>query len=105
MGGDVQYILQTGSIYFQEIERVLSKIDNPGIIKIYDFIANMHLAYEIADIVVCRAGALTLSELALLGKAVICVPSPNVANNHQVYNIMSWVEKKAAVILEDSELD
>ena len=61
----------------------------------------MDIAYSAADIVVCRAGALTISELAILGKASILIPSPNVAEDHQTVNAMSLVNKGAAVLVKD----
>ena len=74
-------------------------------IKIYDFISRMDLAYKAADVVISRAGAGTISELCLLEKASILVPSPNVAEDHQTKNAMALVKKDAALIVKDSETE
>jgi UDP-N-acetylglucosamine--N-acetylmuramyl-(pentapeptide) pyrophosphoryl-undecaprenol N-acetylglucosamine transferase len=63
----------------------------------------MDLAYEVADVVVCRAGALTISELCLLGQAAILIPSPNVAEDHQTQNAMALTDKEAAILVPDAE--
>ena len=96
---DVNIIWQVGKIYYDEyVNGPLSGKDN---IKILSFIEDMDIAYSAADIVVCRAGALTISELAILGKASILIPSPNVAEDHQTVNAMSLVNKGAAVLVKD----
>ena len=73
-------------------------------VKILEYINNMPLCINAADIVICRAGAMTVSELQAAGKASILIPSPNVAENHQYYNAMSLVKKDAAVLIEDKNL-
>lgn len=96
---DVNIIWQVGKIYYDEyVNGPLSGKDN---IKILSFIEDMDIAYSAADIVVCRAGALTISELAILGKASILIPSPNVAEDHQTVNAVSLVNKGAAVLVKD----
>ena len=70
-----------------------------------DFISNMNAAYTAADLVVSRAGAGSISEFCLLGKPVILVPSPNVAEDHQTKNAMALVDKGAAVYIKDSEAE
>ena len=68
-----------------------------------DFIADMATAYRAADLVISRAGAGSISELCLLGKAAILVPSPNVAEDHQTKNALALVNKDAALYIKDSE--
>ncbi len=72
-------------------------------IKVLDFITRMDMAYAVADIIISRAGAGTISELCLVGKPVILVPSPNVAEDHQTKNAMALVNKSAAIMIKDSE--
>lgn len=71
---------------------------------IREYINNMSTCLAAADLVICRAGAITLSELQVQGKPAILIPSPNVAENHQYHNAMSMVDSKAAFIIEESEL-
>ena len=73
--------------------------------QIQKFISRMDLAYAAAGAVISRSGAGTISELCLVGKPVILVPSPNVAEDHQTKNAMALVEKNAAVMIPDSEID
>ncbi|MBK7805785.1 MAG: undecaprenyldiphospho-muramoylpentapeptide beta-N-acetylglucosaminyltransferase [Saprospiraceae bacterium] len=98
---DVNIIWQVGKIYFEEYKNC--RLSGQKDIKIIPFIEDMDMAYSAADIVVCRAGALTISELAILGKAAILIPSPNVAEDHQTVNAMSLVNKGAAVLIRDVE--
>jgi len=98
---DVNIIWQVGKIYFDEYKNC--RLSGQKDIKIIPFIEDMDMAYSAADIVVCRAGALTISELAILGKAAILIPSPNVAEDHQTVNAMSLVNKGAAVLIRDVE--
>jgi UDP-N-acetylglucosamine--N-acetylmuramyl-(pentapeptide) pyrophosphoryl-undecaprenol N-acetylglucosamine transferase len=72
-------------------------------LSVTDFVSRMDLAYSIADLVISRAGASSISELCLLAKPVILVPSPNVAEDHQTQNALALVRKDAAVMLKDSE--
>jgi UDP-N-acetylglucosamine--N-acetylmuramyl-(pentapeptide) pyrophosphoryl-undecaprenol N-acetylglucosamine transferase len=97
--GNVNIIWQVGKIYFEEYKNCALAGKND--IKVLPFIEDMDTAYSAADIVVCRAGALTISELAILGKASILIPSPNVAEDHQTVNAMSLVNKGAAVLVRD----
>ncbi len=99
---DVQLIWQTGKHYYQEImdETKDKRTDN---IKIYEFLKEMDLAYAAADVVISRAGALSIAELCLVGKPVIFIPSPNVAEDHQTKNAQSLVDKAAAVLIKDSD--
>ena len=96
---DVNIIWQVGKMYYDEYKSCsLAEVDD---IKIIPFIEDMDVAYAAADIVVCRAGALTISELSILGKAAILMPSPNVAEDHQTVNAMSLVDKGAAILVKD----
>jgi UDP-N-acetylglucosamine--N-acetylmuramyl-(pentapeptide) pyrophosphoryl-undecaprenol N-acetylglucosamine transferase len=72
-------------------------------IKVYDFIYEMDLAYASADLVVSRAGALSISELCLVGKPIILIPSPNVSEDHQTKNAMALVNHNAAVLVKDAD--
>lgn len=98
----VCFIWQTGSFYYKDIKSRMDADPVPNV-KLVEFISSMDLAYSIADIVISRAGAGTISELCLVGKPCILVPSPNVAEDHQTRNAMSLVEKDAAVLVKDSE--
>ena len=98
----VQVIWQTGKFYKQEMKSFLA--DNPTT-NIWQgaFVDRMDYAYAAADVVLSRSGACTVSELCLVAKPVIFVPSPNVAEDHQTKNAMALVEKGAAEIIRDSE--
>ena len=98
----INIIWQTGLSYYSEALRLVkeSKAKN---IKVFDFIKKMDKAYTMADIIVSRAGAIAISELCCIGKPVILIPSPNVAENHQYKNAQSLVNKKAAILVEDKE--
>ena len=99
---DVQFIWQTGKYYSQEISQRLGN-DKPQNLVVTDFIADMAAAYRAADLVISRAGAGSISEFCLLGKAVILVPSPNVAEDHQTKNAQALVNKQAALYVRDVE--
>jgi UDP-N-acetylglucosamine--N-acetylmuramyl-(pentapeptide) pyrophosphoryl-undecaprenol N-acetylglucosamine transferase len=100
----VQVIWQTGKIYHSEI---LSQVQNKDLsnIRIYDFISRMDLAYNASDIMISRAGAISISEICLTGKASILVPSPNVAEDHQTKNAMALVNENAALLIKDGEAE
>ncbi|RAU81666.1 undecaprenyldiphospho-muramoylpentapeptide beta-N-acetylglucosaminyltransferase [Pontibacter arcticus] len=97
-----QIIWQTGKTYFPEAEKLAATKTEAGI-RAFDFIKRMDLAYSVADIVISRAGALSISELCLAGKAVILVPSPNVAEDHQTKNAMALVQQHAAILVRDAD--
>ena len=99
---DIQFIWQTGKYYSAEITDRLRGKDIPNL-KVTDFISDMGAAYKAADLVVSRAGAGSISEFCLLGKPVILVPSPNVAEDHQTKNAMALVNKQAALYVKDAE--
>ncbi len=98
---DIILLWQTGKIYHQLIKSKLEKKDISNI-RLFDFITRMDLAFSVADIIVSRAGAGTISELCLVGKPVILVPSPNVAEDHQTKNALALVQKNAAMMVADS---
>ncbi len=97
----VQIVWQTGGYYFEDIKKQLSEQGCPQNLKVTDFINHMDEAYRAADLVISRAGASSISELCLLGKASILVPSPNVAEDHQTKNAMALVNKGAAMCVSD----
>ncbi|MEJ6590059.1 MAG: undecaprenyldiphospho-muramoylpentapeptide beta-N-acetylglucosaminyltransferase [Crocinitomicaceae bacterium] len=97
--GNIQFIWQCGKGYYDQIRTDFPSLSNQ--IKLMPFIARMDAAYAAADIIVSRAGALSVSELCLVGKPVILVPSPNVSEDHQTKNAMSLVGNKAAILIAD----
>ena len=100
---DVQFIWQTGKYYSEEIHMALAKEDPVENMKVTDFISNMDNAYAAADLVISRAGASSISELCLLKKPCILVPSPNVAEDHQTKNALALSTKGAAIFVKDSD--
>jgi UDP-N-acetylglucosamine--N-acetylmuramyl-(pentapeptide) pyrophosphoryl-undecaprenol N-acetylglucosamine transferase len=98
----IQVIWQTGKIYIDNI-REEAKKHNTENIYITDFLSRMDLSYGIADLVISRAGASSISELCLLAKPTILIPSPNVSEDHQTHNAMSLVRHNAAIMIKDSE--
>jgi UDP-N-acetylglucosamine--N-acetylmuramyl-(pentapeptide) pyrophosphoryl-undecaprenol N-acetylglucosamine transferase len=100
---DVQFIWQTGKYYSQYIAEELSKVEAVENLKVMDFISSMDNAYAAADIVVSRAGASSISELCLLGKPCILVPSPNVAEDHQTKNAQALSNRDAAIFVADKD--
>lgn len=97
-----QWLWQTGKLYFEKVETLVSSsyISN---ISVHAFINRMDYAYAVSDIIISRAGAGTISELCLVGKPVILVPSPNVAEDHQTKNAMALSEKEAAILIKDNQ--
>ena len=98
---EINFIWQVGKLYYEEYK--ISEVAKLPNVTVLPFIEDMASAYKAADLVVCRAGALTISELSLVVKAAILVPSPNVAEDHQTKNAMALVEKGAAMMVRDSE--
>lgn len=98
----IQFIWQTGKYYNAAITEELKGKDIPNL-KVLDFISDMGAAYKAADLVISRAGASSISEFCLIGKPVILVPSPNVAEDHQTKNAMALVNKDAAIYVKDCE--
>jgi UDP-N-acetylglucosamine--N-acetylmuramyl-(pentapeptide) pyrophosphoryl-undecaprenol N-acetylglucosamine transferase len=103
IAADVQVIWQTGKLYYQGIIAQLGENYHPNI-KIMGFLERMDLAYAAADIIVSRAGG-TISELCVVGKPAILVPSPNVAEDHQTKNALALIEKNAAVFVADRDAE
>ena len=98
----IQFVWQTGKYYSAEISERMKGHELSNLV-ITDFVSDMATAYKAADLVVSRAGAGSISEFCLLGKAVILVPSPNVAEDHQTKNALALVNKQAALYVKDSE--
>lgn len=98
----VQVLWQCGKLYHDRLKEELQGVDLGGV-KMVQFITRMDLAYAIADVVISRAGAISVSELCLVEKPTILVPSPNVAEDHQTKNAMALVNKDAAILVKDSE--
>ena len=99
----IQIIWQTGKYYSQHIADELAKHAKSDNLFVSDFISNMDVAYAAADLVISRAGASSISELCMLGKPCILVPSPNVAEDHQTKNALALVHKEAALMVKDAE--
>lgn len=94
---NVQLLWQTGKNF-----SAAQEVNQPGV-NVQQFIYEMNLAYAVADVVISRAGALSIAELAQVKKPVILVPSPNVAEDHQTKNAMALVEREAAILVKDNE--
>jgi UDP-N-acetylglucosamine--N-acetylmuramyl-(pentapeptide) pyrophosphoryl-undecaprenol N-acetylglucosamine transferase len=99
---NVQVIWQTGKYYFDTVMEEFSALNHPDV-HVFPFIDRMDLAYAAADLVVSRAGAIAISELCVVGKPVILIPSPNVAEDHQSRNAEALFSKKAALMVKDAE--
>jgi UDP-N-acetylglucosamine--N-acetylmuramyl-(pentapeptide) pyrophosphoryl-undecaprenol N-acetylglucosamine transferase len=95
---NIQLIWQCGHLYAEDYQRYAS-----ANIHVMPFIENMHAAYALADIVVSRAGALAISELCLMGKPTLFIPSPNVAENHQEKNAQALADKEAALLVAERD--
>ena len=110
---EVQFIWQTGRIYIDEVKAAITsftgdtmrnvRVESLPNLYVNDFIREMPMAYGLADLVVSRAGAGSISEFCLLGKPVILVPSPNVAEDHQTKNALALVQKDAALYVKDAD--
>ena len=101
---DIQFVWQTGKLYFEEMKKRAAAAGKPDNLIITDFVSNMANALSAANLVVSRAGAGSISEFALIGKAVILVPSPNVSEDHQTKNAMALGEKDAAIYVADAKV-
>lgn len=97
----LQVLWQTGTLYFDEYR----KYNDPGIVQTYAFLNRMDLAYAAADVIISRAGAGTVSELCVVGKPVLFVPSPNVAEDHQTKNALALAQRDAAVVISEKDID
>jgi UDP-N-acetylglucosamine--N-acetylmuramyl-(pentapeptide) pyrophosphoryl-undecaprenol N-acetylglucosamine transferase len=102
MSSGSQWLWQTGNIYFEKMSEIVTKTIAENI-SLHSFINRMDYAFAAADVIVSRAGAGTISELCLVGKPVILVPSPNVAEDHQTRNALALTYKNAAILVKDSE--
>lgn len=94
-----QVLWQTGKIYFEEMK---AAAQGHADVHAHEFIKRMDLAYEVADVIISRAGAISISELCLVGKPVILLPSPNVTEDHQTFNAQALVDKSAAIMIKDA---
>lgn len=99
---DVQILWQTGKFYFEDCKAFSEQLNSKDL-HVTQFIMEMNLAYAAADVIVSRAGAMSISELCLVGKPCILVPSPNVAEDHQTHNAMALVNRGAAILVKDVE--
>lgn len=97
---DIQVLWQCGKIYFEQYKHLNANKS----VRVFAFIDEMNLAYDVADIIISRAGASSISELCIVGKPVIFIPSPNVAEDHQSKNALSLVNKKAAIMIEEKNI-
>ena len=98
-----QVIWQTGSTYYKEAKQMAADPGYQDRIKVFDFIRHMDYAYAVADVIISRAGAIAVSELCTVGKPVILVPSPYVAEDHQTKNAMALLDNNAALMVRDSD--
>lgn len=101
LDNEVQLIWQTGKLYFEEYKKYNEKEG----VQTHAFIQNMNLLYAVADVIISRAGAGTISELCIVGKPVIFIPSPNVAEDHQTKNALAITKYKAALMVKENELE
>jgi UDP-N-acetylglucosamine--N-acetylmuramyl-(pentapeptide) pyrophosphoryl-undecaprenol N-acetylglucosamine transferase len=99
----VKVVWQTGKTYYERCKAAWEAAGSPANIEVHDFLSDMPDQYANADLVISRAGASSISELCLLGKPAILVPSPNVAEDHQTHNAMALVNKEAAVLVRDAD--
>ena len=100
---ELKVVWQTGKVYYEKCKAAWEAAGSPSNIECLDFLADMPDRYANADLVISRAGASSISELCLLGKPAILVPSPNVAEDHQTHNAMALVNKEAAVLVRDAD--
>ncbi|HLU86752.1 MAG TPA: undecaprenyldiphospho-muramoylpentapeptide beta-N-acetylglucosaminyltransferase [Taishania sp.] len=98
----IQTLWQCGKLYYNQLSEAVRERNMTGI-KLTEFIARMDYAYAMSDVIISRAGAISVSELTLVAKPVILVPSPNVAEDHQTHNAMALVNKEAALIVKDKD--
>jgi UDP-N-acetylglucosamine--N-acetylmuramyl-(pentapeptide) pyrophosphoryl-undecaprenol N-acetylglucosamine transferase len=101
IANNVQVIWQCGKFYFEEYKH----FNDTKNVQVLSFIDKMDLVYAAADVIISRAGASSVSELCIVGKPVIFIPSPNVAEDHQTKNAKAIVDKKGAILIKESDLD
>lgn len=99
----VQIIWQTGRWMYEEARHTVDQTDVGEWVKVHQFISRMDMAYAAADVVISRAGAIAISELCIVGKPVVLIPSPNVAENHQTKNALALVDRGAALMVRDAD--
>ena len=100
---ELKVVWQTGKTYYDKCKAAWEAAGSPANVECLDFLSDMPDRYANADLVISRAGASSISELCLLGKPAILVPSPNVAEDHQTHNALALVNKNAAVLVRDAE--
>lgn len=100
---NIQIVWQTGKWMYQQACDAVKKAGVEQWVKVHQFISRMDLAYAAADTIISRAGAIAISELCLVGKPIVLIPSPNVAEDHQTKNAMALVNKGAAKMVRDNE--
>ena len=100
---NIQLIWQTGTSMYEQAVEAVNKAGLEKMIKVHKFISRMDYAYTVADIIISRAGAISISELCLVGKPAVLIPSPNVAEDHQTKNAMALVNRQAALMVKDNE--
>ncbi len=99
---DIQIIWQTGKLFYDRAKEATADLSN---IRVFDFLREMEMAYTAADVIVSRAGALSIAELSIVAKPVLFIPYPHAAEDHQTHNAMALVSKKAARLLPDDEVN
>ncbi len=102
--GRYNVLFATGEREYQGVLKALEGVDKKGV-KVVKYIYNMNEVMQAADLLVCRAGAITVSEINALGKPSVLIPSPNVTDNHQFFNAKALVDKNAAVMIEEKDLN
>lgn len=100
---DLQVIWQCGKYYYKEMQQLQAEGKIPANVHLLDFVSRMDYAYSVADLIISRAGAGSISEFCLLGKPVVLVPSPNVAEDHQTKNAQALVDRDAAIMVTDTD--
>ena len=98
---NVQVVWQCGKLYFDQYKKY-NELEN---VQVHAFLNNMDMAYAAADVIISRAGAISVSELCIVGKPTIFIPSPNVAEDHQTKNAKAVADKNAAVLIREKDLD
>lgn len=101
----IQLVWQTGRWMYEEAVSAVKRAKVEDWVKVHQFISRMDMAYAAADVVISRAGAIAISELCIVGKPVVLIPSPNVAEDHQTKNALALVDRGAAVMVRDAECD
>lgn len=101
----IQLVWQTGRWMYEEAVSAVKRANVEDWVKVHQFISRMDMAYAAADVVISRAGAIAISELCIVGKPVVLIPSPNVAEDHQTKNALALVDRGAAVLVRDAECD